>query len=88
MIGPVRFNGGTTCLAMEGGSTGEAFCEYVHRLLVPTLSLGDIVIADNLSAHENRDAQELMEAAGAKIVFLPPYLITKSSNRTPWAHHI
>ena len=73
MIGSVRINGETTCLAMKGGTTGEVFREYVRQILVPTLRNGDIVIADNLSAHKNQEAQKLIEAAGAKIIFLPPY---------------
>ena len=71
MIGSVRLNGQAACLAMKGGTSGEDFREYVRRILVATLSTGDIVIADNLSAHKNRDAQELIEAAGAQITFLP-----------------
>ena len=73
MIGSVRLNGETTCLAMKGGTSGEVFREYVRQILLPTLKKGDIVIADNLNAHKNQDAQGLIEAAGAKIVFLPPY---------------
>ena len=73
MIGSVRLNGETTCLAMRGGTTSEVFREYVRQILAPTLSHGDIVIVDNLTAHKNQYAQELIEAAGARVIFLPPY---------------
>jgi len=39
-------------------------------VLVPDLSPGDIVIMDNLSSHKTR---EPIEAAGARLLFLPPY---------------
>jgi transposase len=36
-------------------------------------ALGDIVLADNLPAHKGRLVREAIEAAGASLVFLPPY---------------
>ena len=48
----------------------------LHRLCrdvpAPTLAPGDIVILDNLPAHKVRGAREAIEAAGARILFLPP----------------
>ena len=46
---------------------------YVTRVLVPELSRGDVVIMDNLSSHKAPAAREAIEAAGAKLLFLPPY---------------
>jgi transposase len=37
------------------------------------LSPGDVVILDNLSSHKGVAARALIEAAGAELVFLPPY---------------
>ena len=52
---------------------GEAFLVYVTRVLVPTLSAGDIVIMDNLPAHKVTGVREAIEAAGAELLYLPPY---------------
>jgi transposase len=41
--------------------------------LVPELRRGDIVIMDNLSSHKRTSVRELIEAAGANLLFLPPY---------------
>jgi len=41
--------------------------------LGPTLRPGDIVICDNLPAHKVADVQELIEARGATMKYLPPY---------------
>jgi transposase len=60
-------------MAIEGGTTGEVFREYVRQILAPSLKPGDTVIVDNLSAHKDRKAREAIEAAGAQIVFLPAY---------------
>jgi transposase len=53
--------------------TGDAFLIYVEKVLVPTLSRGDIVIIDNLSSHKVAGVREAVEAVGAKLIYLPPY---------------
>ena len=49
------------------------FLAYVEQVLVPTLSPGDIVIMDNLSAHKSPAVRHAIKAAGAELRFLPPY---------------
>lgn len=60
-------------LTITGATDGAAFEAYVTRILVPKLWPGDLVIWDNLSAHKRKRAQQWVEAAGAEVVFLPPY---------------
>ena len=43
------------------------------KVLVPELRCGDIVIMDNLSSHKRASVRELIEAAGATLLSLPPY---------------
>ena len=57
----------------EGAMTTLVFETYVEAELAPTLRPGDIVLADNLSAHKSAEAQRLVEARGARLEFLPPY---------------
>ena len=57
----------------EGAMTTLAFETYLQAELLPTLQRGDIVLLDNLSAHKSAEAQRLMEARGARLLFLPPY---------------
>jgi len=52
---------------------GEAFLIYVEKVLAPSLSDGDIVVTDNLSAHKVAGVRARIEAKGAKLVYLPPY---------------
>ena len=40
---------------------------------LPTLKPGDIVVMDNLSAHKVPGVREAIEAAGARLLYLPPY---------------
>lgn len=60
-------------LTIAGAVDGDAFEAYVSRILVPKLWPGDVVIWDNLSAHKRKRAQQWVEAAGAEVIFLPPY---------------
>ncbi len=50
---------------------GDAF--YVEKVLVPELRPRDVVVLDNLPAHKVKGARQAIEAAGAKLLFLPPY---------------
>lgn len=52
---------------------GAAFLAYVGRVLVPDLKPGDVVVMDNLPAHKVKGVRETIEAAGASLLYLPPY---------------
>jgi transposase len=53
--------------------TGSIFLAYVEQMLAPTLGAGDIVIRDNLPAHKVTGVRAAIEAAGATLLYLPPY---------------
>jgi transposase len=52
---------------------GTIFAQYAEEMLAPTLVPGDIVVMDNLSSHKSDAVREAIEAAGAELLFLPPY---------------
>lgn len=60
-------------MTLPAAMNGAAFAAWVKECLAPVLSPGDIVIMDNLPAHRIAAAHQEIEAAGAKLVFLPPY---------------
>ena len=72
-VGALRLEGMTAPMVLDGAMHGAAFLAYVEQVLVPTLSPGDIVIMDNLSAHKSPAVRHAIEAAGAEPRFLPPY---------------
>ena len=73
MIGAITLEGMTAMMTVEGGTTSEVFETFVGEVLVPTLEAGDVVVLDNLGAHKAKHALDLIRAAGATPVFLPPY---------------
>ena len=42
-------------------------------MLVPDLRPGDVVIMDNLGSHKRPGIRASIEAAGASLLYLPPY---------------
>jgi transposase len=58
---------------LDGAINRDAFEAYVAQVLVPDLRAGDIVVMDNLSSHKGPKVRALIEAAGASLVYLPPY---------------
>ena len=58
---------------LDGPINREAFEIYVEKVLIPELRPGDIVIMDNLSSHKGPRVHQMIEAAGASLLYLPPY---------------
>jgi transposase len=73
LVAALRVDGLTAPMVLDGAMTGAAFLAYVRQLLAPTLRNGDIVVMDNLPAHKITGVRQEIEAAGAKLLYLPPY---------------
>jgi transposase len=69
----LRLDGLAAPMLLDGPMDGAAFLAYVRQVLVPDLRRGDTVIMDNLPAHKVAGVREAIEAAGAKLLYLPPY---------------
>jgi transposase len=72
-LAALRHNAITAPCVIDGPINGEAFRAYVEQFLVPTLTPGDIVIIDNLGSHKGAGVRQAIEAAGAQLLYLPPY---------------
>jgi transposase len=60
-------------MVVDSATDRDVFREYVCQVLVPTLRPGDIVILDNLSAHDFEQTRLLVESVQAYLLPLPPY---------------
>src|SRR5258705_1900927 len=58
---------------LDGPMNTTSFMAYLKRCLVPTLKRGDIVMMDSLPVHKVAGVRELIEAAGARLRYLPKY---------------
>ncbi len=73
LIAGLRLSGMIAPMVLDGPVNGAWFEAYVAQILVPALRRGDIVIMDNLSSHKRASVRAMVEAAGATLMFLPPY---------------
>lgn len=73
LIAALGITGMRCSTVVDGAVNGDVFEAFVEQVLAPELRVGDVVILDNLSSHKRQRVRELIEAAGASLVFLPPY---------------
>jgi len=60
-------------LMIEGAFNSETFDLYVEQMLLPCLRPKMIMVLDNIKFHYSPKAIGLIEAAGAKVLYLPAY---------------
>ncbi len=85
MIGAIALNGWRGFVTIDAPTDGDVFLAYVHQQLVPNLQPGDIVVMDNLSSHKGPDVLAAIRAAGANVLFLPPYSPEYNPIEKAWA---
>ena len=73
MISAIRTTGPFAAALVNGPTDSDVFRTYVEYVLAPELKRGDVVILDNLRPHKAAGVREMIEKAGAKLLYLPPY---------------
>ena len=73
LVAGLRNTGMVAPMVLDGPIDGAAFQAYVDRVLVPELRPGDVVVMDNLGSHKGAAVGGAIEAAGASLLYLPPY---------------
>jgi transposase len=58
---------------VEGACNRTVFETWLETCLIPVLKPGEWVMIDNASFHKRGRIAQLIEAAGAQVVYLPPY---------------
>jgi transposase len=72
-IAAITHQGMGPALLVEGGVDQLTFSAYLEQVLAPTLQPGQVVLADNLSAHKSDRAQAIVAGCGCTLVYLPAY---------------
>lgn len=73
MVGFVLLGHAMEVTSKKGAYNGMSFSDWVQRCLVPNLNRGDVVVMDNVRFHKNKAVKAAIRAAGAFLVFQPPY---------------
>ena len=73
LLGALTVQGVLASMTVESPTDGDVFRAFLEQALCPRLQSGQVVILDNLGAHKVAGVRELVEARGARLVYLPPY---------------
>ena len=80
-LASLSLSGVGASLIIEGAVDALAFETYVEHILAPSLSAGQIVVLDNLSAHKGARVRQLIEACGCDLLFAALLLSRLFSHR-------
>ena len=73
LIAALGWSGMGESMIIEGSTNAATFELYIEKILAPSLTEGQIVIMDNLAAHKGKTVEQLIEARGCQLLFLPGY---------------
>jgi transposase len=73
LIAALGLEGIRCSTVVDGAVNADVFTAFVEQVLAPALRPGDLVVMDNLSSHKGVRVRERIEAAGAGLMYLPPY---------------
>jgi transposase len=85
LLGAIRPTGWVVLSTKWRAVTAEYFVTWVRRRLAPRLRPGDLVLLDNLKAHQAPAVRPLIMARGARLRFLPPYSPDFSPIEPAWS---
>ena len=72
-IAAMTTDGMLTAVTVDAATDADVFRAFVRDALVPALRPGQLVVMDNLSSHKAAGVADLIEAAGCRVKYLPPY---------------
>lgn len=70
----------------DGYTNSEVFITWVERFLCKELKPNQVVIMDNASFHKSTKVKDLIENAGGKLIYLPPYSPDLNPIERVWAN--
>jgi transposase len=73
VIGAITVSKVLAVMTMDGSMDAAGFEVYVSKFLVPQLWPGAVVVMDNLPAHKVAAIAPLIEAVGAKVLYMSAY---------------
>lgn len=73
LLGAIGRAGLIATMSILGSVNTDVFVAYLLEVLLPQLWVGAIVVMDNLPVHHAERVRQVIEAVGAKLIFLPPY---------------
>lgn len=69
----------------NGYTDATRFNEWLEKCLAPEMKPGQTLVLDNASFHKTLKTKEIMEKAGCKLLYLPPYSPDFNPIEKQWA---
>lgn len=85
ILAAINVQGIVAAATIDAPTDGDVFRAFVDEALVPRLRRGQVVVMDNLSAHKIAGVRASIEAAGCRVVYLPPYSPDLSPIEPMWS---
>jgi transposase len=85
ILGAINLHGMVAAMTIPESTDREIFLAYLDHVLCPKLRAGDVVVMDNLSSHKVAGVRERIQAAGAELLYLPPYSPDLNSIEKAWS---
>ena len=85
VLAAMTVQGVLTAASVNASTDSQLFVLFIEQALVPSLRPGQVVIMDNLAAHKVAAVRMLIEAAGCRLVYLPPYSPDYSPIEPMWS---
>jgi len=85
IISAISITGIVAMMYIASAVNTTIFKTFVTELLISKLKPGQFIILDNVSFHKSPELINIIEATGAKLVFLPPYSPDLSPIEKMWS---
>lgn len=73
VVGALTMEGFLGGLEVTGSVNGDVFEAFIEQVVLPHLRPGKLVLLDNATFHSREEIQAMIEATGARAMFLPRY---------------
>lgn len=73
VLAAISVSGVVVAATVDAATDGDVFLAWVRECLLPALVPGKVVVMDNLASHHVAGVRKLVEGAGCRVVYLPPY---------------
>jgi transposase len=85
IVAAIAMTGVVAAMYTDSAINGDIFETFIRVHLLKELRPGNFVIMDNIHFHKQEMIRVLIESAGAKVVFLPPYSPDLSPIEKMWS---
>ncbi len=85
VMSAVRLAGPFAAATPDGPVDADALRAYAAGVLAPRLRPGDVAVMDNLSSRKAPGVRAAVEAAGARLAYLPPYSPDLNPTENMWS---